>query len=196
MPALLSLSPCQVSAEHRPPCWDLPCCERAQQTWLTKETLCVISTYAKDKGRKENIEAPGHSSQTPTVRQHLETSTQLEARQPVRTHHRLLSGCQHDCFLHPVLGSTGPDKQELHPQFRARPPLQAFTALVLILQQQSCIPSSRAAPHGPLPISHITGSSSARTLQPAPRPKSPHPAANKMAGTLFLLTSLPNFFLF
>lgn len=146
--------------------------------------------YAKDKGRKENIEAPGQSSQTPAVTQRLAASTQLEARQPARTHCRPFSGCQHDCFLHPVLGSAGPDEQELHPLCRARPPLQALAALVLVLQQQSCIPSSRAAPRI---APHFPQSWQLLGTHPAvsTHPKRPHPAPNKTAGTpFFLLPSL------
>lgn len=52
---------------------------------------------------------------TPAVKQCVETSIQLELGRPERTQDRPISGCQHNCSLHPALALLGLNKQSCVP---------------------------------------------------------------------------------
>lgn len=52
---------------------------------------------------------------TPAVKWCLETSIQLELGKPERTQDKPISGCQHNCSLHPARALLGLDKQSCVP---------------------------------------------------------------------------------
>lgn len=197
MPALLSLSPCQVSAKHRPPCWGLPCCERAQQTPGSPRRHSALPARmprTKQKGEHRGpwpfftdtscytafgkIYPAGSKAASEDSPQ---TSLWLPARLLPSSHPGLRWARQASAAppVQSQASTAGSHSSGAHPP-----------AAVLHPQQQGSSPWT--APHFPHCWQFLCTHPAAST-----RPKCPHPAPKKPTGTFcLLLTSLPNFFLF